>query len=296
MLTALFVVARILVNPISNVFQKQLTQRSANPLFIIAATHALLTLGLLPVFFTGLLPRLGAEFWINIVVCALLAVASNAMLVGALQSTGLSVLGPLNAYKSVISLGLGMLLIGEVPTPMGAAGVLLILGGSYFIVDRDVSRPRSHDLARFLSERGVQLRFAALCLSATEAIFLKKALLLSSPLITFVYWSILGLPIALVATVSLLRRRLADEAGLFRDNWPTYIWLAAATGLMQMTTLLAFGKLQVAYALALFQLSTLISVFLGYRYFQEGHIRKRLLASVIMAAGAALIVVQGQRH
>jgi drug/metabolite transporter (DMT)-like permease len=293
MLTALFVVARILVNPISNVFQKQLTQRSANPLFIIAATHALLTLGLLPVFFTGLIPRPGVEFWINIVVCALLAVASNALLVGALQSTGLSVLGPLNAYKSVISLGLGMLLIGEVPTRMGAAGVLLILGGSYFIVDRDVSRPRSRDLAQFLSERGVQLRFAALCLSATEAIFLKKALLLSSPLITFVFWSILGFPIALVATVSLLRRRLADEVGLFRRHWPTYIWLAAATGLMQLTTLLAFGKLQVGYALALFQLSTLVSVFLGYRYFQEGHIRKRLLASVIMAAGAALIVLQG---
>jgi hypothetical protein len=35
-------------------------------------------------------------------------------------------------------------------------------------------------------------------------------------------------------------------------------------------------------------------VFLGYRYFQEGQIRKRLFGSVIMAAGAALIVVQGQ--
>ena len=44
MLTALFVVARIVANPVSNVFQKKLTQRSANPLFIIGATDGLLTL------------------------------------------------------------------------------------------------------------------------------------------------------------------------------------------------------------------------------------------------------------
>ena len=32
MLTVLFVVARIVANPVSNVFQKQLAQRAANPI------------------------------------------------------------------------------------------------------------------------------------------------------------------------------------------------------------------------------------------------------------------------
>ena len=41
---------------------------------------------------------------------------------------------------------------------------------------------------QFFRERGIQLRFAALGLSATEAIFLKKAIVLSSPLTTFVLW------------------------------------------------------------------------------------------------------------
>jgi drug/metabolite transporter (DMT)-like permease len=59
---------------------------------------------------------------------------------------------------------------------------------------------------------------------------------------------------------------------------------------------LTFGKLQVGYSLALFQLSTLISVFLGYRYFQEGQIPKRLLGSAIMAAGAVMIVLLGHRR
>jgi len=294
MLTALFVVARIVANPVSNVFQKQLTQRSANPLFIIGATDASLTLAALPLLFLGALPlHLGAGFWPNMIIAASLAVGSNALLVYALQSTGLSVLGPINAYKSVISLVLGVFLLGEIPAPLGLVGVLLIVAGSYFVVDRDSNQPRANAFALFFRERGIQFRCAALALSATEAIFLKRALLLSSPLITFIFWSILGLPIAAAAIVLLVRARLRNDVMVLRNHWRTYVRLAATTGVMQLTSLLTFGKLQVGYSLALFQLSTLISVFLGYRYFQEGQIRKRLVGSLIMTAGAALIVFRG---
>jgi drug/metabolite transporter (DMT)-like permease len=296
MLTALFVAARIVANPVSNAFQKQLTQRSASPLFIIGATHALLTLVCLPCLFLGPRPlQLGPGFWPNILLCASLAVAGNVLLVHALQTADLSVLGPINAYKSVIGLVLGVFLIGEVPTPMGAAGVLLILAGSYFVIDPDASQPRRNAFARFFRERGIQFRFAALGLSATEAIFLKKALLLSSPVTAFLFWSILGFPLAAAAGALLLRGRLTKELLPLRRHWPTYLWLALATGVMQLATLLTFGKLQVGYSLALFQLSTLIGLFLGYRYFQEGQIRRRLLGSVIMAGGAALIVLLGHR-
>jgi len=292
MLTALFVVARIVANPVSNVFQKQLAQRSAGPLFIIAAIHALLTLACLPIVFLFPLP-LDPRFWTNIAICAVLAVAGNVLLVYALVSAGLSVLGPINAYKSVISLVLGVFLIGEIPTPMGAAGVLLIVAGSYFVVDRDASQLSRGAFAAFFGQRGIQFRFAALALSATEAVFLKKALLASSPLTTFLFWSILGLPIAAAAFALLHTHRLADEVVLFRRHWRAYVCLALATGAMQLTTLLTFGKLQVGYSLALFQLSTLLSVFFGYRYFQEGQIPKRLLGAAIMAAGAMLIALLG---
>ncbi len=296
MLTALFVVARIVANPVSNVFQKQLTQRTANPLFNIGATDALLTLAVLPLFLLGALTTArGAEFWTNMVIAASLAVGSNVLLVYALQSTGLSVLSPINAYKSVISMLLGVFLLREVPGLMGLAGVLLIVAGSYFVVDRDGKRSHGNAFTSFFRERGIQFRLAALALSATEAIFLKRALLLSSPLTTFVFWSILGLPIAGAAMVLLRRRQLGNEVAVFHQHWPTYLRLAIATGTMQLTSLLTFGKLQVGYSLALFQLSTLISVFLGHRYFQEGQIRKRLVGSAIMAAGAAMIVLQDHR-
>jgi drug/metabolite transporter (DMT)-like permease len=297
MLTALFVVTRIVANPLSNLFQKQLTQRSANPVFIIAVVHAALTAMCLPLLLVRgtLAIALGPEVWVNMIICALLAVAGNVLLVHAVKAVDLSVLGPINAYKSVIGLILGIFVIGERPTAMGVAGTLLIVAGSYFVVDDPVDVPRTHAFVRFFRERGIQLRFAALGLSATEAIFLKKAILLSSPLTTFVLWSVLGLPIAGAAVVFLLRHTVKDEVLILGRHSRTYLWLVVTTGLMQLSTVLTFDKLHVGYSLALFQMSTVISVFLGYQYFQERQIRKRLFGSVVMAAGAVLIVMFGSR-
>jgi hypothetical protein len=47
----------------------------------------------------------------------------------------------------------------------------------------------------------------------------------------------------------------------------------------------------VGYSLALFQLSTIVSVLLGHRYFQEKDVGKRLVGAAVMTAGAIIIVI-----
>ena len=108
MLTILAVIARIVTNPLSNVFQKQLAQRSADPLFIIAATHGLLTVLGLPLLLGKPLDALGVVFWASMLTAVVLAVVGNVILVYALRAADLSVLGPLNGYKAVLSLMLAV--------------------------------------------------------------------------------------------------------------------------------------------------------------------------------------------
>jgi len=291
MITALAVATRIIANPVSNVFQKRLADATAHPLFIITATHALLTIMALPLLAGVHLTLLTADFWINMVVSAMLAIVGNSLLVFALRFGDLSVLGSINAYKAILSLVLGIFLIGEIPSAAGLAGVLLILIGSYFVVDRADGQPYRGAFVSFFRERGVRYRFAALACSATEAVFLKRAVLESSALVVFLLWAALGLAVALVFIAILLGQRVRAEMTLLRQRWRTFGWLAVTAGLMQVTTLLTFGVMQVGYSLALFQLSTLISVFLGYRYFQEQNIRRRLFGSGVMIAGAVLIAL-----
>jgi drug/metabolite transporter (DMT)-like permease len=296
--TVLVVLVRIVANPLSNVFQKQLTLKSASPVFIIGAVHALLMLACVPVWFVpGTVTLHGRPgLWATMTACAFMAVAGNAALVAAVRSTDLSVLGPINAYKSVVGLLLGIVVIGELPTAAGVIGVLLIAAGSSLVVDRVRGQTRRHAFVLFFQERGIQLRFAALGLSATEAVFLKQAILLSSPLTTFVLWCMLGALVAAAAILLMLGRNTLDDLQILKHELPTYLRLTITTGVMQLATVFTFGTMQVGYSLALFQLSALISVFLGYRYFQEGQMRSRIVGSLVMTAGATLIVMWGGRR
>lgn len=295
MLISLFIAVRIFANPISNVSQKQLTQRSAHPVFIITVVFGALAAVCAVLWTTLGTIEVPPGVWTTMLIAAMLAVASNVLLVYALREADLSLLGPINAFKSVVSLVLGAFLIGERPTTAGVAGVLLIVAGSYFIIDKPASQPVGNAFVRFFSERGIQLRFAALFLSATEAIVLKRAIVASSPLAVFVLWSVLGLPIALTAAVAVLRNDFVAQIHLLRRFPGTYVFLAFTTGIMQLATVLTFRELQVGYSLALFQLSAIVSVVLGRRYFGEAHLRERLVGSAFMAAGAALIATQGHR-
>lgn len=287
----LCVLIRITANPFSNVLQKLLTRQAADPLFIVCVTHGFLSVACLPVFWF-LLPPWSGEFWINIVVCALLCVSGNVLIVRALQRSDLSLLGPINAYKSMISLLPGMLLLQEFPGMLGLTGMAFIVLGSYFLVDRGVQEPRRMAFARFLRDRGIQYRLAALVLSATEAVFLKKALRASSALTTFAFWSVLGLGVSLAAVAWLLDcKKTQQEIRVLETNWLTFATLFVTTGFMQLTTILVLEGLQVGYSLALFQTSALLNVALGYKVFQERHFFKRLVGSLIMVAGAVLIIV-----
>lgn len=293
MLTWLSIVVRIVANPLSNVLQKLATRDGAAPTFVIAATHGLLTIAVVPLVFVLPCPRESA-FWTNMTLCAVLAASSNALLVQAMRLADLSVLGPINAYKAVVSLLPGIVLLGEVPTAAALAGIALVVAGSYGLSDP----PAEREVAAACASRrrsfspGVRYRVAALVLSATEAVFLKRALAYASPGAAFAWWAVLGLAAAtLIGLLPPVRVAWRDELHNAARLPRLYLALAAATGLMQYCTLIAFAEVQVAAALALFQTSSIVSVLLGHRIFREPHVVRRLLGSLVMVAGAVVIVV-----
>jgi drug/metabolite transporter (DMT)-like permease len=70
-----------------------------------------------------------------------------------------------------------------------------------------------------------------------------------------------------------------------------FAFLIVCIGTMQFTTNYTFEHMSVGYALSLFQLSTIVSVLFGYRFFKELDIRKKLIGSAIMIIGSVVIIL-----
>lgn len=125
---------RILSNSLSNVLQKRLTAERQHPLVINLVTYLLLSLPALGLVRREDLAGIGWPFIGYTLLTGLTGALGNGYLVRALQAGDLSVLGPVNAWKSVIGMVTAFLLMGEVPGWGGMAGILLMIGGSYVVL------------------------------------------------------------------------------------------------------------------------------------------------------------------
>ena len=88
----------------------------------------------------------------------------------------------------------------------------------------------------------------------------------------------------------LLAGRSQSPLRIRRKDFSRYVWLVLCIGTMQYTTNYVFDRMNVGYALALFQLSTIVSILLGYKIFREQAIGRKLLGAVIMIVGSVLII------
>lgn len=296
-LTALAILVRIIANPLANVFQKQLTHRTADPLFITTATYGFLTLTCLAFWPYIQVSGLSGGFWGSMLACAGLAVVGNVFLVRAMHLGDLSVLGPINAWKSVVSMAVAVVLLGEIPGWAGLAGVVLMVVGSYVVLNtKPTATTPETDLSIFrnrlsvLARPDVRLRLIALVCSGIDGVFLKKAILLSTPFTAFFGWCGLGFALSGVWVAVSLRGQWRAQTQLLAQQWPLVLGVFASVRLMQVATNYAFSGTQVSYALALFQTSALLSVLFGYRFFGETDIRRKLIGAAIMVAGAVLII------
>ena len=289
-LTSLAVLLRILSNPVANAYQKQLTAKGHHPLLVNFLSYLLLALVCL--FFIPGLPSLAytTEFWMYSILGGIVGAVGNGFLVKALQKGDLSILGPINSYKSVVGIIVGIVLLGEIPGFYGLIGIVIIIAGSYLVLDTTEERFSW----ALLGKPEIQFRIWAMILTAIEAVFVKKVILASGVTAAFISWCVFGAFLSFLL-LFVYRLDIKKEWSTVRAvDFKNYLLLVICIGTMQFTTNYSFAHMPVGYALSLFQLSTLVSVLLGYRIFREKEIRKKFIGASIMIVGSVIIILDGR--
>ena len=283
-----WLIGRMLASVTGNVFQKKMSHRGLSPLYITLGGYLILAVISLPLISLIAFAEIQPEFWLNITLAALLDMAGTLLLVMSLSKTDLSVFGPLNAYKVVFSALFALFFLGEVPSVIGFTGITIIVAGSVLLFP-----PKSagnNRLLSLLSQRGVQLRCLSILLLSVGTLPLKNAVMTGGPLATTVFWCLIGLPLAALIYSVFSQQSLKADWQQSQKNIKDFILLGVLIFAMQYCTMMLFEGLLIAYALALFQLSMVLQVFLGYRIFHEGHLWRRLAACAVMIVGCLLVL------
>ncbi len=286
-LTVSALIARIVSNPAANGIQKYLAKDNS-AITVNFYSFLFLSLFCLIMILCGFVPcnflNYSTEYYLYVILAGILCTLGSVCLIKALQLGEMSVLGPINSYKCVVGLIAGFLFLSEVPTIFGLIGMLLIILGSWFIFDT----VQEGGFFKILLRKDIVLRFCALLLTGCEAVVLKKIILMSSVAESFILWCFMGCIFSLIL-MFIFRTKLwlnSKKSVLLCSG------IALCLGVMQYSTNIVFEKLNVGLSLALFQLSGIVAVILGYKFFNEGQLLKKIIGSIIMIAGSCLILMR----
>lgn len=267
---------RIFSNPLSNVLQKRLTLNGMNSLNVNFLTY--LGLSILCMLYLPNMVEISKGALFYAFIGGFLGASGNAFLIKAVEKGELSVLGPINSYKPVVAMIIAMFMLKEIPTLIGLIGIVFILFGSYFIFEKG-----EFNFSLF-RRKDIQYRFLALILTASEAVFIKQVIILTDVTTSFVLWCWFGALFSVFFTKFNIQK-MSKISVLF------VLLLIISMGIMQWSTNYVFNHMNVSYALALFQLSTIISILFGWKFFNEKDILRKLLGSIIIICGAVMLIL-----
>ncbi len=241
---------------------------------------------LLTVFSQWKIPHEGL-FWLYVAASVGLESALGFLYVRAFQLSSQSLVGPLFALSSVVLILPGIFLLGQTPTLWGVVGILIVVGGS-FLLGWDIRDPGMRGaILRIFKERGSRHMLVAVAVAGGTVPLAVLSFQFTTPLF-FALCVTAGL--TLVHTPLALSRPFTGFAGKKRFAALMVLAYALKTTLHYVGLNLLFA----AYYISVKRLAVVFDVVFGRTLGGEKEeFPRRLIASLIMFAGVALMALAG---
>ena len=253
-------------------------------------------------------PILGPDFFPAVAITIILNILGLSLIFAALSSSDLSLSVPMLSFTPVFLIGTSYLLLHELPSLFGIAGICTIVCGSYVLNISEQHTRFADPIRSMLRNRGSWYMLIVAFLFAISINFDKIVLINSDPVfgmaltVTLIGWSFL-----FISAYSIFSRwkallcqppdNSAPVTGMTAcPLWgPSYIVPALLIGMFvaieAASINIAYTLQIVPYVIAIKRLSIIFMVLYGTIIFSENEIKKRLSGAALMVAGAVIILL-----
>jgi len=236
------------------------------------------------------MPKLDSTFYWAVGLSLPLEVVASLLYVKALEVSPISLTMPFQALTPLYLLATSFFMLGEVPSPAGAAGVCLLGVGAYLLNAHALKK--NGIFAPFKAiyrEKGSMMMMGVAAIYALTSDLGKLAIIHSSPVFfgsvyVIIFSFFLG-PFAFF----LSRKKRPVET--FMGSPRTFVFIGLIITALVITQTLALNLTQVSYMIAVKRTSLLFSIGYGWWMFREENIRERLVGGSVMLAGLVLMVL-----
>lgn len=252
-------------------------------LFAIPATFILL-------LFTGGIPTTTSEFYVYMLIAALLDTAVFVSYFSAINQSAISLLAPISSFSPVFTTIIAIFALGEIPSLPKLLGILIVVFGAYLLNISDIKQGLFSPFKNLFSHRGVRLFLLANLLLSITPIFQKKAIFETTPQVPL-YASFIGMCFVALFLAPFTLRKALSYKGQIPSHLKWFLIYGVGTALSQLAAYTAFSLANLGYVTTVMRLSGLFTVLIGGIFLKETRIKERLLGGGVMVIGALVLAL-----
>lgn len=280
--------------------------RSVQPDLLAAAGFLCTGIFLLAISLARGIPALGQDFFLAVGLDCAINVIGTTLAFRALKSTDISLAVPMLSFTPLFLVLTAFVMLGEIPSLAGMAGIVIIVLGSYILNTAAEHTSLLDPFRAMVSHPGILAMFIVSFLYAI-AIGFDKMVVLNSDIVfgSAVVFSILGLVfLGIFILKSAMHRTdlsapaaptpgepVQNTAGSPRDILGAGILIGVLLTIEAVAINAAYLDQIVPYVSAIKRLSIIITVLYGTLIFRETGIRQRVSGAVLMVCGVVLILL-----
>lgn len=292
----IFALGSAVMSAVSDTLCKKASQ-SADSWAVTWVRFGYSSIFLLPLLLFVDIPPLDARFALTVALLLPLELTAASLSMRALQLSPLSLTVPYLAFTPLFLLVVPTVLLGEQLSVRGAAGVVGIVLGAYWLnLPNNAGTPvaRGQDLngRKWLApvqalarEKGSRLMLLAAAIYSLTSTLGKVAVQHSSPIFFAIFYYPLASLVLLPITALRSRRGWRFAGGRVR----LFLLIGLAVTATVLCHFLALSRAEVAYMISVKRTSMIFATLLGWWFFHEENIPRRLWGCSVMLAGVILI-------
>jgi uncharacterized membrane protein len=232
-------------------------------------------------------PDIGGNFFLAVFGSVALNLIATTLQYKALKITDLSLAVPMVAFTPVFLIATSFLILGELPTWWGIAGIVAIVIGSYVLHFNVKEKGIRATIARMIHNRGVLYMLIVAFIFSISANFDKIAVQNSDPVFaSAMIYLFLG-----ISFTAIVVARGQFNIDIYKKSFLVFVFLAIVSAASTLAANTALNLQIVPYVISLKRTSIVFSVVFGAIFFKEKSMQKRFLGAIIIFIGVVIILL-----
>ena len=225
----------------------------------------------------------------SLIVASVLFTITTLLTTRALKISDISIVGPVLALIPVVTSVPAWILLGQEPSLGGWLGLILVSIGVYVLQIHSVSEGLLEPIKLIAYDKGAQYAVLALVFISVIPSIDKIGIDASTPIL-WVFSTHLTMSVWLFVIMLWYD---SDWTHTVSDNLRVFLAIAGFNSVLWVAQAYAYTYLPVAYVQGIKRASIILLVLAGYLWFDESHLRNRIIGALITFLGVLCIIFFG---